>query len=225
MSEGRPGRAAPLYVLVVETAPSGASPGERRKPPARHEILARETVIGRAPAATIRLDDPFVSGEHARLLLRDHALHLDDLGSTNATRRNGDQVRTRVRVVPGDVLEFGGARCRLESADEPEERPIPAAGPEPPSLVGETAAGDWRPGPAAARPVDEAPPPGPAAEPGGERGLSGRALPEGAPPDRGLPRVFIAGPLPGEPRRSRVRAALWFAAALALAVLVAALLR
>ncbi len=122
----------PLYRLIVDTVESGASVPERRRPPAAYGIEARETVIGRDPAADIRLDDGFVSRRHAVFLLRDHELHLEDLASTNGTRYNGDLVETRIQVRPGDILEFGKALCRIQSAipaperveeEEPEEEP------------------------------------------------------------------------------------------------------
>lgn len=108
-------KAPPPYRLIVDTVESGAAVGERRPPPAAYGIEVRETIVGREPAADIRLDDEFVSRRHAVLLLRDHELHLEDLGSTNGTRRNGDLVETRVQVRPGDVLEFGKSLCRIES--------------------------------------------------------------------------------------------------------------
>ena len=106
-----PGR----YALVVENVRSGTTPGERLEPPVRYEIRNRETSVGRSPECAIRLDDIFVSRKHARLVLRDFELHLEDLESTNQTRVNGAPAPTRVRIHPGDVLLFGGARCRIES--------------------------------------------------------------------------------------------------------------
>ena len=51
-----------------------------------------ELVIGRSSAATIQVDDPKVSREHARIVRRDGALQLVDLGSRNGTRVNGKTV-------------------------------------------------------------------------------------------------------------------------------------
>ncbi len=205
MSESRSGHAAPIYTLVVETAPSGTAPREQQPPPARHEIASRETVIGRSPAATVRLDDLFVSIRHARLLLRDHDLHLEDLGSTNTTRRNGVVVRTRVRVNAGDVLEFGPVRCRVEGeGTAPGERAASSEAPAAASPPAETA--PRRPASGAAPPSSPEPN-GPDPVPAGPRAP---ARPAAEPP-----RVFAAGPFPGEPRRTRIRAALWLAAVLA----------
>lgn len=178
------GLARPLYVFVVETGSSGTAPGERREPPARYDIVARETRIGRSRACTIRLDDVSVSREHARLVLRDPELHLDDLGSTNRTRLDGALVRTRVRVRPGSVLSFGAARCRIEAASG-----VPAAVSDDPAI-----------------------------SPGNEPETGAEEIPVVG--NGSLPQVFMAGPLPGEPRRARLRAALGLAAAIGVAVLL-----
>lgn len=116
--------AKPLYRLIVDTAQSGASVSERRPPPAEYGIESRETVVGRDFAADIRLDEDFVSRRHAVFLLRDHELHLEDLGSTNGTRVNGDLVESRIQVRPGDILEFGGSLCRVVPGIEAPAEPF-----------------------------------------------------------------------------------------------------
>lgn len=201
--EAPPSRLAePVYVLVVESVRSGAAPGERLRPPARYNIENRETIIGRSSECTIRLDDMFVSRRHGRLLLRDRELHLEDLESTNQTRVNGAPVPTRVRVHPGDVLLFGGARCRIEAfdtADAGSEPPVATPGAETTGSAGVPPVGTTAPDAAGAAELA-----------GGE-----------ADPWHGFkpPRVFVAGPLPGEPRRSRLRVlALLLGAAAVLAV-------
>ena len=180
-----------LYALVVENVRSGTTPGERLDPPVRYEIRNRETILGRAPECSVRLDDIFVSRRHARLVLRDVDLHLEDLESTNQSRVNGAPVPTRVRIHPGDVLLFGGARCRIESsgaADAPERgTALPdrdeRSGPEVSGQAGEDE-GD----PAEAAGTAETP--------------EGDAAPW---PPAAPPPLYVAGPLPGEPRRTRLR--------------------
>lgn len=301
------------YCLVVENERAGRAPGTSMAPPSRFEITSRETIVGRDPSCAIRLDNLFVSRRHARLLLRGAALHLDDLASTNVTRRNGDPVHTRVQVHPGDVLHFASVRCRLveaaphpgdeiaadaaaesvesgesgesgeapesagavpapdaaedpaesapapvEPADEtpdeapdetPDETPdpVPAEAPSPePAGGGESGAAE----PDDPAPVPEAEPPAPMPEEAGghrpaeDRGGGAPEAVEGAgvgggepaaevPPeaadDRPAPMsprapIFVAGPLPGEPQRTRVRAVLWALALAALAALAALVL-
>lgn len=277
MSGGPSSSASGAFFLVVENAPAGDSPGRTAAPPSRFELKARETIVGRDPSCAIRIDDLFVSRRHARLLLRGSDLHLDDLGSTNVTRRNGDPVRTRVRLHPGDVLQFASVRARLVEAG-PGSEMEPAASPGSGGAEAGERDAEAEAAPARGRPADpetEAPAPAGGASPAaaatpadlrGEAGtVAGRvreesSLPAGAPPGTAAPgdglvgedgagrrtpddraesfshesevvpgpppaEVFVAGPLPGEARRARVRAALWFLGFVALAALGAALLR
>ena len=195
----RTGPTPGLYALVVENVRSGTTPGERLEPPVRYEIRNRETSIGRSPECAIRLDDIFVSRKHARLVLRDFELHLEDLQSTNQSRVNGAPVPTRVRIHPGDVLLFGGARCRIEST----------AGVEP--TVPETREATGSEEPAGAGGVGETPTV--AAGPDETAGEESMPWPPAAPP-----RLHVAGPLPGEPGRTRLR----FLAVVVVALAIAA---
>jgi len=195
-----PGR----YALVVENVRSGTTPGERLEPPARYEVRNRETSIGRSPECAIRLDDIFVSRKHARLVLRDFELHLEDLQSTNQSRVNGAPVPTRVRIHPGDVLLFGGARCRIESTagvDAAAPAAQESTRPEERADAGETAEM-----PSAAAEPDE---------PSGEESMPW--------PPAEPPRLHVAGPLPGEPGRTRLRVLAVVVAALAIAAAVLSL--
>ena len=199
----RTGPTPGLYALVVENVRSGTTPGERREPPVRYEIRNRETSIGRSPECAIRLDDIFVSRKHARLVLRDFELHLEDLQSTNQSRVNGAPVPTRVRIHPGDVLLFGVARCRIESTAGVE----PAA-PGRTAPAAREAASSEEPadaGGAGEMPTVTAGPD----EPSGEESMP---WPPAEPPP-----LYVAGPLPGEPGRTRLRALAVVVAALAIA--------
>lgn len=70
-------------------------------------------IIGAGPYATIRVHDPYVSDEHARLT-RGHGVHIQDLGSTNGTYVNGVRVPVgyRWRLRRGDVLRIGQTEIR-----------------------------------------------------------------------------------------------------------------
>ena len=200
----RTGPTPALYALVVENVRSGTTPGERLEPPVRYEIQNRETSIGRSPECAIRLDDIFVSRQHARLVLRDFELHLEDLQSTNQSRVNGAPVPTRVRIHPGDVLLFGGARCRIESTAGVDAA---AAGTASPAAPEATRTGEPAPGETGEMPTVVAAPDAPA----GEESLP---WPPAAPP-----RLHVAGPLPGEPGRTRLR---FLAVVVVVAAIVAA---
>lgn len=101
----------------VLDAPADAAPG--RIPEAADELL-----VGRLPDSGLRIDSPLISRVHARLLLRDDGVHLEDLKSTNGTSVNGEPVRAPVRLAPGDrvafasfVFVFTGAALEPAEAD------------------------------------------------------------------------------------------------------------
>ena len=73
-------------------------------------LSADVMVVGRDDAADIRVDEPLVSRAHARVERRGEGFFLLDLGSTNLTRVNGEQVLER-ELKHGDQLQFGRARC------------------------------------------------------------------------------------------------------------------
>ncbi len=61
--------------------------------------------IGRKPSNGIHIDDPTVSGEHAAILMLQHA-YVEDLNSTNGTSLNGKAV-TKRQLTHGDVIKIG----------------------------------------------------------------------------------------------------------------------
>lgn len=70
-------------------------------------------LLGRAVDCEVVLDDLTVSRRHARLLFRDGAWVLHDLGSTNGTTVNGTRV-TRCQLRPGDQLALGQHRLVVD---------------------------------------------------------------------------------------------------------------
>ena len=56
-----------------------------------------------------------MSGRHARIRPVEDALIIEDLGSTNGLRVNGDEVH-QATVNDGDEIELGEVRLRFESA-------------------------------------------------------------------------------------------------------------
>lgn len=76
-----------------------------------HLLGDGDRVIGRGDSADIKLDDPLVSHEHARVTRRADAYYLVDLGSRNGTALNGARVREarmrskdRVRIATTTVI-------------------------------------------------------------------------------------------------------------------------
>ena len=85
--------------LVVERAP-GHTPGMEYE-------IAGGAVLGRGEQAEIRLDDPYASSAHARLVLQGGRVVLEDLGSTNGTFLNEEAVNGPQPLHQGDRLRIG----------------------------------------------------------------------------------------------------------------------
>ena len=66
-----------------------------------------EAVIGRAPAAEIRVVDDGISRTHARIRHDSNGLFLDDLESRNGTFVNGHKIDKPVALTDGDKLQVG----------------------------------------------------------------------------------------------------------------------
>jgi hypothetical protein len=71
------------------------------------------STVGRGQDIDIALLDPTVSRLHAELVRRGPHVYVSDLGlSANGTRVNGRPVGRRL-LSDGDVISFGGCRCRI----------------------------------------------------------------------------------------------------------------
>jgi pSer/pThr/pTyr-binding forkhead associated (FHA) protein len=69
--------------------------------------------IGRLPECSIVVEDANVSRRHAEVRRDGPDVVVSDLGSTNGTRVNGAQVRTR-RLNDGDEITVGRTSIRFE---------------------------------------------------------------------------------------------------------------
>ena len=66
-----------------------------------------EITIGRQEGNTIRLTERNVSRRHARLLRQNGHILVEDLGSYNGIRINGDKIQGQVQVNEGDLIQIG----------------------------------------------------------------------------------------------------------------------
>lgn len=151
--------AAPLQVVIEDDA------GRRQVVP----FVGDEITLGRSSDGnTVCLAERNVSRRHARFLRVNGAVFLEDLGSANGTRVNGERLTARRRIRPGDLVQIGDYDIALEGAEErtrASEKPtaeMPAAAPPPqpaPARAAEAAA--LAPAPAAAAVPAPRPPAGP----------------------------------------------------------------
>jgi len=88
--------------------------------------------IGRALKSDIRLDDIYVSREHAALTVRGSQVWLDDLGSSGGTLVNSEKVTTPTAIRSGDQITLGTVNLWLEGGEtESASSTISAAAQEP----------------------------------------------------------------------------------------------
>jgi pSer/pThr/pTyr-binding forkhead associated (FHA) protein len=71
--------------------------------------LGRRILVGRAPSADVRIDDPRVSRLHARIEMRDDGVYVEDLGSRNGTLVDGQPVANSRPLASGDEITIGTA--------------------------------------------------------------------------------------------------------------------
>jgi pSer/pThr/pTyr-binding forkhead associated (FHA) protein len=90
-------------------------------------LVRDEITIGRQEGNTIRLTERNVSRRHARLVKENGHVLIEDLGSYNGVRVNGEKITGPTRIKEGDLVEIGdydlGIQGKLEASTA-----TPAAG-------------------------------------------------------------------------------------------------
>lgn len=112
-------------------------------------FVREEITIGRQEGNTIRLTERNVSRKHARLLRQNGHVVVEDLGSYNGIRINGEKIAGQKAVHAGDLIQIGDYDLAIQT-DAPIDAPKPAVPRDDNEPTVETRT---------------APPPAPAAEP------------------------------------------------------------
>jgi pSer/pThr/pTyr-binding forkhead associated (FHA) protein len=89
-----------------------------------HELKGERTTVGRVEDNSFQIAEPSISSHHCEILQRGTEFVIKDLGSTNGTFVNGEQV-TEAGLKPGQILRLGQVEIRLETG-------APAGGAPPP---------------------------------------------------------------------------------------------
>lgn len=66
-----------------------------------------ETILGRSPDCHVTIEDPLVSRQHAKVVLRGDEAFLEDLGSRNGVRVNNRPVKNNQPLADGDRIRIG----------------------------------------------------------------------------------------------------------------------
>ena len=83
-------------------------------------LTAGDYTIGRDPDCDLTIEESSISRHHARLFSADNIYHLEDLGSSNGTKVNGQMLESHqsFALAPGDQIFLGRLPVRLQDISE-----------------------------------------------------------------------------------------------------------
>ena len=76
-------------------------------PPSECLVEGDTATLGRSADSDVRLASKFVSRAHARVTRTSEGYRVEDLGSHNGTRVDGEKLTEPVEVAPGAVVHIG----------------------------------------------------------------------------------------------------------------------
>jgi pSer/pThr/pTyr-binding forkhead associated (FHA) protein len=77
----------------------------------------KELVLGRAATCDVVVPDDSVSRRHARLVVGDEGIFLEDLGSVNGTTVDGEKIRAATALRIGAAFELGKTTVLLQRSE------------------------------------------------------------------------------------------------------------
>ncbi len=80
------------------------------------ELSPGQFLIGRSTDCQLSVDDPLVSRRHARLLVTDEAVYVEDLGSRNGVLVDGSRIDGRYRLRDGSKVTVGAQEMVIVDA-------------------------------------------------------------------------------------------------------------
>jgi len=133
-------------------------------------LVREEITIGRQDGNIIKLSERNVSRRHARLKKDNGSLVIEDLGSYNGVRVNGERINGPTKIKEGDLIEIGdydlGVQGRIEvPTTPPPTQPKMGRTTIPPSMMAQRPAAITQPQLSASAAAAAEPPPPPAAGP------------------------------------------------------------
>lgn len=84
----------------------------------RQTVQIPETglLIGRSSSCHLSLKDEFASGEHCKISVENGTFFIEDLGSTNGTLIDGEQIDRKSPLNSGQKVQIGVTVMSLEGA-------------------------------------------------------------------------------------------------------------
>lgn len=79
----------------------------------QYDLGDKDVIIGRRPECHIQVKAPTASGKHAVVKKKENQYVIEDLGSVNGTKVNGQLSKSRI-LKKGDTIEIEGNRFRFE---------------------------------------------------------------------------------------------------------------
>lgn len=91
-----------------------------------HDLQEEKVSIGRLADNALQIEDSSISSRHAEIEFELGSYHLHDLGSTNGTFVNGEQVTDAV-LRHGDEVRFGVVETVFHGEESSTDQPLPAS--------------------------------------------------------------------------------------------------
>ena len=152
-------------------------------------VVREEITIGRQEGNTIRLTERNVSRKHARLVKDNGSILIEDLGSYNGVRVNGEKISGPTKIKEGDLVEIGDYDLGIQGKLDDKPATMPPTAPKqatiPPGSMKAPAAAKAQsipPQAAAPQPAPQqaAPPPPPPPQPAPQQAATPSASAGGA---------------------------------------------
>lgn len=80
-------------------------------------LLRGPITIGRREGNSIVLTDQYVSGNHAKLFIKNNEVYLEDLNSTNGIFVNDERIQDAIKLRPNDKFRIGSAIFKIIRSD------------------------------------------------------------------------------------------------------------
>ncbi|EOR25204.1 FHA-domain containing secreted protein [Clostridium sartagoforme AAU1] len=82
-------------------------------------LLLRGTItIGRREGNTIKLDDQYASGNHAKIIVKNNEIVIEDLNSTNGIFINDERINEFAKIRANDKIRIGSAIFKVIRAEK-----------------------------------------------------------------------------------------------------------